>query len=173
MEIRVGAAAPQVDEAAYVAPTAVLAGDVSLAEGASVWYGAVVRADMAAISLGAGSNLQDNAVIHADPGFPVSIGSGVSIGHLAMLHGCVVEDDCLIGMSSVVMNGARIGRGSIVGAGAVVVEGQQIPPGSLVAGVPARVRRETTEDERAGIALNAAVYRDLAAAQLGAAHDVS
>jgi carbonic anhydrase/acetyltransferase-like protein (isoleucine patch superfamily) len=130
--------------------------------GASVWYTAVLRADLEPITLGAGSNIQDGAVLHADPGFPLSIGAGVSVGHRAVLHGCTIGDGSLIGMGAVVMNGARIGAGTLVAAGAVVLEGTEVPPGSLVAGLPAKVRRALTGDEAAGLRLNAEGYREMA-----------
>ncbi|MFP3466648.1 gamma carbonic anhydrase family protein [Leifsonia sp. SIMBA_070] len=151
---------PQVDEDAWVAPTATVVGDVTLGRGASVWYGAVVRADNAPIVIGPDSNLQDNVSAHVDPDFPLTVGARVSVGHNAVLHGCTVEDDVLIGMSATVLNGARIGAGSLVAAGAVVTQGAVIPPRSLVAGVPAKVRRELTDEEVAGIGRNAAVYLD-------------
>jgi carbonic anhydrase/acetyltransferase-like protein (isoleucine patch superfamily) len=153
---------PTVHPEAWVAPGAVLAGAVTVGAGSSVWYTAVLRADLEPVTLGAGSNIQDGAVLHADPGFPLSVGDGVSVGHRAVLHGCTIGDGCLVGMGAVVMNGARIGAGSLVAAGAVVLEGAEVPPGSLVAGLPAKVRRELTADEAAGLALNAEVYRDLA-----------
>jgi carbonic anhydrase/acetyltransferase-like protein (isoleucine patch superfamily) len=153
-----GGHSPVVDATAWVAPTATLIGQVTLAASSSVFFGAVLRADSDVITLGAGSNLQDNVVVHCDEGIPTRIGAGVSVGHSAVLHGCTVEDDCLIGMSATVLNGAVIGRGSLVAAGAVVLEGTVIPPGSLVAGVPAKVRRELTEEEIAGVRANAAHY---------------
>ncbi|CAN5304106.1 gamma carbonic anhydrase family protein [soil metagenome] len=152
---------PSIDATAWVAPTATLIGQVTLAASSSVFFGAVLRADSDVITLGAGSNLQDNVVVHCDEGIPTHIGAGVSVGHSAVLHGCTVEDDCLIGMSATVLNGAVIGRGSLVATGAVVLEGTVIPPGSLVAGVPAKVRRELSEEEIAGVRANAAHYVDL------------
>ena len=158
----VGGVTPDVDATAFTAPTSVLLGRVSLAAHASVWYGAVLRGDVDAISIGPESNIQDNCTVHVDPGFPVTVGARVSVGHNAVLHGCTVEDEVLVGMGATVLNGARIGAGSLVAAQALVPQGMEVPPGSLVAGVPARVRRELTEEEREGIRLNAAVYRDLA-----------
>lgn len=155
---------PSVHESAFVAPTASIIGRATLAEDSSAFYGVSVRADTAAISVGAGSNLQDNVVLHADPGFPCSVGAGVSVGHAAVVHGCTVEDDCLIGMGATVLNGAVIGTGSLVAAGAVVLEGTVVPPRSLVAGVPAKVRRELTEEEFDGVKQNAARYVELARA---------
>jgi carbonic anhydrase/acetyltransferase-like protein (isoleucine patch superfamily) len=154
---------PQVDAQAWVAPTATLIGQVRIHPRASVFYGAVLRADRDAIELGEGSNLQDNVTVHGDPGKPTIVGRGVSVGHNAMLHGCTIEDDCLIGMSATVLNGAVIGRESLVAAGAVVLEGTVVPPRSLVAGVPAKVRRELADDEVAGIRRNAETYLMLAA----------
>jgi len=152
---------PAIDPSAWAAPTATLIGRVTLSAEASVFYGAVLRADSDSISIGAGSNLQDNVVVHCDHGKPTIVGERVSVGHSAVLHGCTVEDDCLIGMSATVLNGAVIGAGSLVAAGAVVLEGTIIPPRSLVAGVPAKVRRELTEDEIAGVTANAAHYVEL------------
>ncbi|MEV0412454.1 gamma carbonic anhydrase family protein [Streptomyces sp. NPDC050448] len=158
----VGGKNPRIDHTAFTAPTSVVVGDVTMAPGASIWYSAVLRADCGPISLGADSNVQDNCTVHVDPGFPVSIGERVSIGHNAVVHGCTVEDDCLIGMGATVLNGAVIGAGSLVAAQALVPQGMVVPPGSLVAGVPAKVRRELTDEEREGIKVNALMYADLA-----------
>jgi carbonic anhydrase/acetyltransferase-like protein (isoleucine patch superfamily) len=155
--------APRIDASAWVAPNATVIGDVVLHPESSVFYGAVLRADSETISLGAGSNLQDNVVVHVDEGVPATIGAGVSVGHGAVVHGCTIEDDCLIGMNATVLNRAVVGRESLVAAGAVVLEGTVIPPRSLVAGVPAQVRRELSDEEVAGIRRNAANYRTLAA----------
>lgn len=160
----IGGREPRVDEAAFVAPTATVVGDVTLGAGASVWYGAVLRGDVERIAVGAHSNVQDNCTLHADPGFPVGVGERVSIGHNAVVHGATVGDDCLIGMGATVLNGAVIGAGSLVAAQALVPQGMQVPPGSLVAGVPAKVRRELTEEERQGITLNGTMYAELATA---------
>lgn len=154
--------APQVHPQAWVAPDATLIGQVELDQEASVFYGSVLRGDLDSISIGRGSNIQDGCVLHVDPGYPVSVGTNVSVGHRAILHGCTVEDDCLIGMGAVVLNGARIGQGSLIAAGAVVTEGAQIPAGSLVAGVPGKVRRELSEEQIDSLRQNAAVYIDLA-----------
>ena len=155
---------PDVHDSVFVAPSASIIGNASLAENASAFFGVSVRADTAAITVGAGSNLQDNVVLHADPGFPCTVGAGVSVGHSAVVHGCTVEDDCLIGMSATILNGAVIGAGSLVAAGAVVLEGTVIPPRSLVAGVPAKVRRELSEEEFDGVRRNAERYVELARA---------
>ncbi|MFF8405323.1 gamma carbonic anhydrase family protein [Streptomyces sp. NPDC015684] len=153
---------PRIDPEAFVAPTASVIGDVTLHAGASVWYGAVVRGDVERITVGASANVQDNVTLHADPGFPVSVGERVSIGHNAVVHGATVEDDCLIGMGATVLNGAVIGAGSLVAAQALVPQGMVVPPGSLVAGVPAKVRRELSEEERQGVTLNGTLYAELA-----------
>jgi len=155
---------PAVAGTAWVAPTATVIGAVTIGERSGVFYSAVVRGDTSTITIGEGSNVQDGAVVHADPGFACSIGSGVSVGHAAVVHGCTVEDDCLIGMGAVVLNGAVVGTGSMVAAGAVVLEGARIPPGSLVAGVPGKVRRELSEQERAGVRENARRYTEITAA---------
>ena len=153
---------PAVDEHAWLAPNATVVGQVRIHAHASVFYGAVLRADMAEIVLGRGSNLQDNVVVHTDHGFPTLIGTGVSVGHSAVVHGCTVEDDCLIGMNATVLNGAVVGAGSLVAGGAVVLEGTRIPPRSLVAGVPAKVRRSLNDEEFAKVVQNAETYVQLA-----------
>jgi carbonic anhydrase/acetyltransferase-like protein (isoleucine patch superfamily) len=159
----VGGRAPRLDATAFAAPTAVLLGDVRLGADSGVWYHTVLRGDSEAITIGAGSNVQDNSTVHADPGFPVIVGAGVTVGHNTVLHGCVIEDDVLIGMGATVLNGARIGRGSLVAAAALITQGMVVPPGSLVAGVPAKVRRELSPEEREVIRLNAEHYVTLAA----------
>jgi carbonic anhydrase/acetyltransferase-like protein (isoleucine patch superfamily) len=157
-----GSETPDVDAAAWVAPTGLVIGRVRLGAASSVWYGAVLRADGDEIRVGTGSNVQDNCVLHADPGLPVTIGDGVVIGHGAVVHGCTVEDSVLVGMGSTVLNGVRVGAGSLIAAGAVLLEGTEVPPGSMVAGVPAKVRRPVTEEEAAGIRLVAEHYVGLA-----------
>lgn len=153
-------AAPTLDPTAFVAPGARVVGDVTLGPEASAWYNAVLRADSAPIRVGAGSNLQDNVSVHVDEGHPVLIGENVSVGHNAVVHGCTIGDGSLIGMGSVILSGAVIGAGCLVAGGAVVLEGSVIPDGSLVAGVPAKVRRELTDEERARLRANADIYRD-------------
>ncbi len=152
--------APAIDDDAFIAPTAVVVGAVTMGPRSSIWYGAVARADAEAIEIGEGSNVQDGSTLHSDPGFPLVIGRGVTVGHRVVLHGARVDDDVLVGMGSVVMNGAHIGSGSIVAAGAVVTQGTQVPPGSLVAGVPAKVIRQATEDDLTHIRLNALSYTE-------------
>jgi carbonic anhydrase/acetyltransferase-like protein (isoleucine patch superfamily) len=154
---------PRVATSAFVAPSATLIGQVSVDEDVTIMFGAVLRGDRDAISVGAGSNLQDNVVVHADPGFPTTIGQQVSVGHGAIVHGATIKDSVLIGMGAVVLNGCEIGEGSIIAAGAVVLEGEKIPPGSLVAGVPGKIRRDTTAEERSHILTNAQTYRELGA----------
>ena len=135
---------------AWVAPGAFLRGDVTLGEKVSVWYNAVLRADQEKIIIGKNSNIQDNAVLHGDPGNDIVVGENVTVGHGAILHGCTVEDNALIGMGSVVLDHAVIGAGSIVGAGAVVASGTIVPPKSLVVGIPAKVKKTLTDEESAG-----------------------
>jgi carbonic anhydrase/acetyltransferase-like protein (isoleucine patch superfamily) len=160
--VPIGNSTPQVHPTSWIAPTAVLAGDVDIGAEASIWYSAVVRGDFDSISVGARSNIQDGAVLHTDDGLQLHVGSGVTVGHGALLHGCRVEDDVLVGMGSIIMNRAVIGSGSIVAAGTLIPEGVHIPPRSLVRGSPGRVARETTDDELALIRLSADVYAERA-----------
>jgi len=153
-----GDRAPQIDSEAWVAPGATVVGQVVLGPGASVWYGAVVRADNAPIVIGAETNLQDNVSAHVDAEYPLTVGARVSVGHNAVLHGCTIEDDVLVGMSATILNGARVGAESLVAAGALITQGAVIPPRSLVAGVPAKVRRELTDEEVEAIRRNASGY---------------
>ncbi|MCX5344975.1 gamma carbonic anhydrase family protein [Streptomyces atratus] len=159
-----GGKEPDIDAKAFTAPTSVVIGEITMAAGSSVWYHAVLRADCGPIVIGADSNIQDNCSVHVDPGFPVTVGERVSVGHNAVLHGCTIEDDVLVGMGSTVLNGARIGAGSLIAAQALVPQGMQVPPGSLVAGVPAKVKRQLTEEELEGIKFNAVGYVELAKA---------
>jgi carbonic anhydrase/acetyltransferase-like protein (isoleucine patch superfamily) len=152
--------APKIDDEAFVAPTAVVVGAVTLEARSSVWYGVVVRADEEVIVIGPDSNVQDGCTLHSDPGFPLTVGRGVTVGHRVVLHGARVDDDVLVGMGSVVMNGAQIGAGSIVAAGAVVTPNTVVPPGSVVAGVPAKVVRQATDDDLEHIRRNAASYTE-------------
>jgi len=142
---------PGIDPSAFVARGAVVLGDVRLGRESSVWYNSVIRGDTEQVEVGDGSNIQDLSMLHADPGFPCLVGARVSVGHRAILHGCTVEDECLIGMGAILLNGVRVGRGSVIGAGAVVPEGMQIPPGSVVLGVPGKVVREVDEAMRGRI----------------------
>ncbi|WP_461635058.1 gamma carbonic anhydrase family protein [Glutamicibacter soli] len=164
--ITIDGATPKVGQDVFLAPTATLSGDVELADRSSAFYGVSVRGDSAPIRVGEGTNLQDNVVLHADAGFPCTLGAGVSVGHAAVVHGATVGNGCLVGMSATIMNGAVIGEQSLVAAGALVLEGTQVPPRSLVAGVPAKVRRELTEEEVASLKKNADTYLGLAAKHL-------
>ena len=153
-----GAVAPQQGEDVYVAPGAHVVGRVTLGARASVWFGAVVRGDNDPIVIGDESNIQDGAMIHADPGVPTTIGREVTVGHHAIVHGATVGDRSLIGMGATLLNRAVIGADSIVGANALVTEGKVFPPGSLIVGAPARLARPLTEAEIAGLRLSAATY---------------
>jgi carbonic anhydrase/acetyltransferase-like protein (isoleucine patch superfamily) len=149
---------PQVADSAWVADSAQLIGTVNLGEEASVWFGAVLRGDSDRITVGRGSNIQDGTVVHADAGFPCTLGEGVTVGHQVMLHGCTVGDGSLIGIQAVLLNGAKIGRDCLVGAGALVTEGKVFPDGSLIIGAPARVARPLRPDEIEGLRRSAAHY---------------
>jgi len=152
---------PRIGERAFIAPTAVVIGDVEIGTGASIWYGAVLRGDMELIRIGAGTSIQDNSTVHTDQGHPVVVGAGVTVGHNAVIHGCTIEDRCLIGIGALVLSGAVIGRGSVVAAGAVVKEGQVVEPGMLMAGVPAAVKRSLTEEEQRLLHQAEATYAEL------------
>jgi carbonic anhydrase/acetyltransferase-like protein (isoleucine patch superfamily) len=154
---------PEVDPEAWVAPGAVLVGKITVRRGASVWYGCVLRSDMegADIDIGEDSNIQDGTVVHVDVNMPCRVGSRVTVGHGAVLHAALIDDDALIGMGATVLSGAKIGRGSVVAAGAVVPEGMEIPPGVIAAGVPAKVRRELTDEDRARLSHGWATYARL------------
>lgn len=150
--------APQIDPDTWIAPDANVIGRVVLEAGASVWFGATLRGDNEEIRIGAGSNVQENCVMHTDPGCPLVIGENCTIGHKAMLHGCIIGDGSLIGMGATVLNNARIGRGCLIGAGALVPEGREIPDGSLVMGMPGKVVRDLDADARAGLLASASHY---------------
>ena len=152
---------PTIHSTAFVHPLAVVIGRVTLGARVSVWPTAVIRGDSDTIEIGDDSNVQDGTVIHADEGVPTKIGKRVGIGHRAIVHGTTIEDDCLIGMGSILLNGVHVGTGSVIGAGAVCREGMQIPPNSLVVGVPAVVKRQTTEDERNRIRRTVESYLEL------------
>ena len=138
----------QVADSAFIASQTTILGDVTIGPGSSVWFGSVIRGDTEKITVGENSNVQDLSLLHADPGFPCRIGDRVTVGHGAIIHGATIEDDTMIGMRAVVLNGARVGSGSIVAAGAVITEGREIPPRSFVAGVPAKIRSEVTDRHR-------------------------
>lgn len=156
---------PRVHPTAWIAPTATLIGDVEVGPDSSVFYGCTLRADSGYIRIGARTNIQDNSVIHVDEEFPATLGDDVTVGHMALVHGATVEDGCLIGMKSALLSGAIVREGSLVAAGAVVLEGAEIPARSLAAGVPAKVRRELSEEESAAFIPHAGGYVELSKAQ--------
>ena len=151
---------PRVAASAWVADSAEVIGRVELGEGASVWFGAVLRGDNELLQIGAGSNVQDGSVIHSDMGYPVTVGANVTIGHRVTLHGCSVGDGSLIGIGSVLLNGARIGKNCLVGAGSLVTEGKEFPDGSLIVGSPAKAVRQLTPEQITGLQRNARHYID-------------
>jgi len=158
-----GPLSPQLGPAAWVAPSADLIGDVRLGARASVWFGAVLRGDNTPLMLGEETNFQDGALGHSDPGVPLTIGARVTVGHQAILHGCSIGDDCLIGMGARILNGAVIESECIVGAGALITEGKHFERGSLIVGTPARVVRPVTEEEKQALRMSAAHYAEKAA----------
>lgn len=160
---RLGDLVPALGEAAWAAPSADLIGEVRLGARASIWFGAVVRADNTPILIGEESNLQDGAIGHSDPGAPLTVGARVTIGHQAIVHGCTISDDCLIGMGARILNGAMLGPECLVGAGALITEGKRFEGGSLIVGAPARVVRPLTDEEKAAIRVSAAHYAEKAA----------
>ncbi len=157
-----GELTPDIDPDAWVAPDANVIGRVILGAGASVWFGATLRGDNEPIVVGAGTNVQENCVFHTDMGAPLTIGRDCTIGHKAMLHGCTIGDESLIGMGATVLNGARIGRNCLIGAGALVTEGKEIPDGSLVMGMPAKVIRPLDDKAIAGLRASALHYQERA-----------
>jgi len=154
---------PKLANGAWVAPSADLIGDVRLGPRATVWFGAIIRADNTPIILGEETNFQDGAIGHSDPGAPLTIGARVTVGHQAILHGCTVADDCLIGMGARVLNGAYLGPECLVGANALITEGKRFQEGGLIVGAPARLVRPLTDAEKAGLRLSAAHYAEKAA----------
>lgn len=155
---KLGDIAPTIHESAFIADTAVVIGDVVLAENTSVWFNATLRGDNEPITIGASSNIQDNAVLHTDPGCPIMVASNTTIGHQAMLHGCTVGAGSLIGIQAVILNNAVIGRNSLVGAGALVTEGKTFPDNTLILGSPARAVRELSDEEIARMHANTLHY---------------
>ncbi|QNP48087.1 gamma carbonic anhydrase family protein [Diaphorobacter aerolatus] len=149
---------PNVPESAWIADSAQVLGNVSLGEDASVWFGAVIRGDTDRITIGAGSNIQDASVLHADHGTPLVIGAHVTVGHQVMLHGCTIGDETLIGIGAVVLNGAKIGRNCLVGAGSLVTEGKEFPDGSMILGSPARVVKQLSPEQIEGLRKSAQHY---------------
>ncbi|SHK11879.1 Carbonic anhydrase or acetyltransferase, isoleucine patch superfamily [Shimia gijangensis] len=151
---------PQVDSDAWVAPDSNVIGNVEVQAGASIWFGCTVRGDNEPIVIGKGSNVQENTVMHTDPGCPLIIGEGCTVGHKAMLHGCIIGDNSLIGMGATVLNGAKIGKNCLIGAGALITEGKDIPDGSLVMGAPGKVVRTLDEAAIEGLRRSALHYQD-------------
>lgn len=151
---------PDIDENTFIAANATIAGEVKISEGSTVWYGAVIRGDGDAIEIGENTNVQDNCVLHTDAGYKMVIGSGVTIGHGAIVHGAVVGDNTLIGMGAILLNGCRVGKDCLIGAGAVVCENQEIPDGSLVVGSPAVVKKPLTQSQIQGNRASADHYRE-------------
>ena len=145
-------------EGHFIAPNAAVIGDVEMHDKSSVWFSCVLRGDADRIVIGAGSNIQDGAVIHADPGFPTIIGENVTVGHNAMIHGCTIGDGSLVGINAVVLNGAKVGKGCLIGANALVTENMEIPDGSMVLGSPAKIKKTFTEREQEVLGLNAEHY---------------
>jgi len=162
VEFELGGRRPKVHPDAYIAPTAVLIGDVEVEKGASVWFGAVLRADEATIRVGEGANVQDNAVIHCAVGLPTVIEKNATVGHSAQLEGCVVEQGALVGMGATMLQRSRLGKGSMLAAGAVLQEGMHIPPGQLAAGVPARVKKPIDGSSNEWVNSSAQHYRERA-----------
>ena len=152
--------APRVADTAWVADSAQLIGNVVLQEGASVWFGTVVRGDTDCITIGAGSNIQDASVLHADHGQPLVVGERVTVGHQVMLHGCTIGDESLIGIGAIVLNGARIGKNCLVGAGALVTEGKEFPDGSMIIGSPAKAVRQLTDGQKEALRQGALHYQE-------------
>lgn len=150
---------PVIDDESWVAPDANLVGGVILHAGASVWFGSTLRGDNEDITVGTGTNIQENCVLHTDIGFPLTIGQGCTVGHKAMLHGCIIGENTLIGMGATVLNGAKIGKNCLIGAGALVTEGKEIPDGSLVVGAPAKVVRSLNEKAIQGLRDSALNYQ--------------
>lgn len=151
---------PQIAQDTWVAPDANVIGDIDLQEAASIWFGATLRGDNERITIGRGSNVQENTVMHTDMGFPLVIGQNCTIGHKAMLHGCVIGDNSLIGMGATVLNGARIGKNCLIGAGALITEGKEIPDGSLVMGAPGKIVRQLDDAAIKGLTLSAIHYQE-------------
>lgn len=147
-----------VDDNFWIAPNASVIGDVNLERDASIWFNAILRADNEPITIGEGSNVQDGAIIHTDPGYACNIGKKVTVGHMAMLHGCSIGDGSLIGIGSVVLNGAKIGRNCIIGSKALVTEGMEVPDGSMVLGIPGKIKKTLTEEEQSVVPLGAEHY---------------
>lgn len=151
---------PTVHESAWVADNAQVMGDVKLAENSSIWFGVVIRGDTETITIGRGSNIQDNSVLHADHGMPLNIGENVTVGHQVMLHGCTIGDGSLIGIQAVILNGAKIGKNCLVGAGSLVTEGKEFPDGCMILGSPAKAVKQLSPEQIQGLKMSAQHYMD-------------
>ncbi len=169
---QLGSRRPRVHPSVFVAPTASVIGDVEIGEGSSVWYGAVLRGDESAIRIGTNTSIQDNAVLHCSRNLPTVVGSNVTVGHAALLEGCVVEDGALVGMGAIMLQRSRLGRAAILGAGSVLREGAEIPAGMLAAGTPAQVKKPVAPDGHWGGDRPVRVYRELADAHATSAVEI-
>jgi carbonic anhydrase/acetyltransferase-like protein (isoleucine patch superfamily) len=155
---QLGDVEPQIAESAWIADSAQVVGDVQVADNVGIWFGVVARGDTERLTIGKGTNVQDMAMLHADKGFPLTIGEHVTVGHKVVLHGCTIGDGSLIGIGAVVLNGAKIGKNCLVGAGALITEGKEFPDGSMILGSPAKVVRELSEQQQAMLQLSALHY---------------
>ena len=155
---QLGEISPEIDASAYITDTANIIGKVKIDANASIWFESTLRGDNELIHIGENSNIQESCVLHTDPGFPLTVGKGVTVGHQAMLHGCTIGDDSLVGIQAVILNGAKIGKNCLVGAGALVTEGKEFPDNCLIVGSPAKVIRELTPEAIAGLQANANNY---------------
>ena len=151
---------PEVHPEAWIAPNATIIGKVKLEKNSSIWFNAVLRGDIELIKIGENSNIQDGSVLHTDPGFPITVGKRVTVGHMVMLHGCKISDDTLIGIGSIILNNAKIGKNCIIGAKALITENKEIPDNSLVIGSPGKVVREVSEEEKKAVFENTKHYQD-------------
>ena len=161
-----------IDSSVFIAPGAKVVGEVSIGRDSSVWYNSVVRGDLAPVSIGAETNIQDLSVLHVDEEYPCVVGSRVGVGHRAILHGCTVEDECLIGMGAVLLNGVHVGAGSVIGAGALLTEGMQVPPNSVVLGIPAKIVRQVDDELRGRIRLTWQHYLEQARSHRAGEHEI-
>jgi carbonic anhydrase/acetyltransferase-like protein (isoleucine patch superfamily) len=171
MLIELNGSKPTIHPTSFVGEGVKIIGEVSILENVSIWYNAVIRADLAPIIIGEGSNIQDNSTVHVETGKPVILGKNVTVGHNAIIHACTIEDNVLIGMGAIILNGARIGKNCLIGAGAIVTENKEIPEGSLVIGTPGKVVRQLTSEEIENIHVSAIHYQDQAKQHKGANHE--
>ena len=160
MRYKLGSETPDVHKSVFIAPGAHVIGNVELKKGASVWFNSVIRGDMDKITVGENTNIQDGSVLHTDPGYPLTVGKRVTVGHMVMLHGCQISDDALIGIGSIILNNAKIGKNCIIGANSLITENKVIPDNSLVVGSPGRVLRKVTDEEIKAVLENGKHYVD-------------